>query len=133
MKTFVKLGLSFAALFLSLGYLYHTSHAGGPETQEKVELPILSAEQLVRAKQLFKERCARCHGADGRGQTVLGNMLGAPDFADKAWWRDDISDASLVDAITNGKIEMPAFGKKLSKQKIGSLAAYVRRFSKSDR
>jgi len=133
MKTIFKFGLSLAPLFLCLGYLYHTSYAGGPEARKQGELPTLSAEQLARTKQLFKEKCARCHGADGRGQTVLGDMLGAPDFTDKGWWRDDTNDARLVDTIANGKIEMPAFGKKLTKQKIASLAVYVRGFNKSDR
>jgi mono/diheme cytochrome c family protein len=107
------------------------SHAVDQENQRKEESPTVSDEQLARAKVIFKEKCARCHGADGRGQTVLGTMLVVPDFTDKKWWKDDVSDERLLGSITNGKVEMPAFGKKLTKQKIVSLVAYLRRFNKS--
>ena len=59
-------------------------------------------------------------------------MLGAPDFTDVRWWKDDVDDKRLAKSITKGKDEMPAFGKKLTRQEIVSLVAYVRRFNKAD-
>jgi len=50
---------------------------------------------------IFKEKWARCHGADGRGQTVLGSMRRVPDFSDKKWWKGDVSDERLLGSITN--------------------------------
>ena len=105
--------------------------AGGqprPETQSGAEV---SNEQLAHAKTVFQERCVRCHGANGQGQTVLGSMLRMPDFTARAWWREDVSNRRLINSVTNGKNEMPAFGKKLTRTEINSLVAYVRRFYKA--
>lgn len=49
----------------------------------------MSPEQLDHAKKLFGERCARCHGADGRGQTVIGETLETPDLTDDKWRCDE--------------------------------------------
>lgn len=86
--------------------------------------------RAAQAKALFGEKCARCHGADGRGRTTLGEMLSAPDFTDERFWGEEKSERRLVNSITGGKGEMPAFGKKLSKRDISGLADYVRAFRK---
>src|SRR5438552_9333645 len=36
---------------------------------------------------LFRNNCARCHGADGGGDTLLGNRYNAPSSSDPDWWR----------------------------------------------
>ena len=91
----------------------------------------MSPERLARAKALFGEKCARCHGADGRGETVTGSMLGVPDFTDEKWWKEERSEARLITSVTEGRDEMPAFGRKLTRREIASLVAYVRRFNKA--
>jgi mono/diheme cytochrome c family protein len=133
MKMFVKCSILLAALLLCAGYLVHPLRAevSLQAEQEKKESEALSPEQLAHAKTLFGERCAKCHGADGRGATVLGGMLGVPNFTDEKWWKEERSDKELITSVTNGKDEMPAFGKKLSKQEIGALVIYVRRFNKA--
>jgi mono/diheme cytochrome c family protein len=68
----------------------------------------------------FVEYCAKCHGEDGKGQTPKGKQLMARDFTD-AEWQSAKSDADLVKAVTKGGEDMPAFGKKLSKEQIDSL------------
>jgi cytochrome c oxidase cbb3-type subunit 3 len=115
-------------LVLGAGYVWSSVHAV-PEETSLTKTAGLSAEQLARAKTLFKAKCARCHGPDGRGQTVMGKMLGAPDFTDKNWWKIHEKE-NLVEPITNGDGDMPAFGKKLSKAEISLLADYVRRFKR---
>jgi len=133
MKIFIKGTVLLIALLLCAGYLAHssTAHAFLQDQQAKKDSESISPEQLAQAKTTFSERCARCHGADGRGQTVLGNMLGVPNFTDEKWWKDEKSDKRLIDSVTAGKDEMPAFGKKLSKQEITALVFYVRRFNKA--
>jgi mono/diheme cytochrome c family protein len=91
----------------------------------------VSPERLARAKTLFAEKCARCHGSDGRGRTVTGDMLGVPDFTDENWWKGDRGDARLITSVTEGRDEMPPFGRKLTRREIAALVAYVRRFNKS--
>src|SRR5215831_20942944 len=83
---------------------------------------------------LFRKNCARCHGADGRGDTPLGHTYQAPDFTADDWWRKHSSitrTSSLVAIVSHGKGGMPAFGKKLKPSQIKSLVSYVRRFRKS--
>ena len=128
----VKGSILLAALLLCVGHLIHSSSARASlqDKQEKKDSESISPEQLAQAKALFNERCARCHGVDGRGETILGSMLGVPDFTDEKWWKEEKSDRRLTTSITNGKEEMPAFGKKLSKQEISQLVAYVHRFNR---
>ena len=112
-------------------YLFDSSRAAVWAQEEKKEAKPVTAEQLARAKSLFNEKCARCHGADGRGETVVGEMLSVPDFTDAEWWKKEARDERFIESITEGKNEMPAFGKKLSRNEIRSLVAYVRRFGKA--
>lgn len=86
------------------------------------------AARRERAREVFEQRCARCHGRDGRGSTRLGKMLGAPDFTDAEWWRA-VSDERARASITDGRGEMPAFGNKLTRPEVKSLAAYARAFA----
>ena len=68
---------------------------------------------------LFRNNCARCHGADGRGDTPLGHTYKTPDFTDQEWWRKNSNitgTASLISIVSRGKGGMPAFGKKLNAQ-----------------
>jgi len=65
--------------------------------------------------------CAACHGADGKGNP----MLGAPNLTDKVWlhgWGED----AIVAMVNNGKTNvMPAHGERLSAEQIHVLTAYV--------
>jgi len=85
----------------------------------------------ARADDLFRTNCARCHGADGHGDTPLGHTYNAPDFTDPEWWRKHsniTSTRSLVAIVTRGKGGRPAFGKKLTRSEIKALVNHVRRF-----
>jgi mono/diheme cytochrome c family protein len=69
---------------------------------------------------IFKERCAMCHGPDGRG-----SIARTPNFADPAWQATK-SDTALLDAVTNGtEGGMPAFGSQLSSQRVDRLVRCV--------
>jgi mono/diheme cytochrome c family protein len=84
---------------------------------------------------LYKTNCARCHGAEGRGDTPLGQSFNAPDFTDPDWWRQHINTASrgkMLSFVANGKGDMPAFDKKLTRSQIELLVDYVRRFRKAN-
>lgn len=87
-------------------------------------------QQLASARVLFIENCARCHGADGRGQTPMGRVFAAKDLTDAGWWkRERVSDKRLAASIRDGRDQMPAFGKKLSKEDINALVALVKTFN----
>jgi cytochrome c oxidase cbb3-type subunit 3 len=84
-----------------------------------------SAEQLERGREVYADRCARCHGSDGQGRTRLGEVVEPPDLSDAAWQRGR-SVARMIASVTNGRGQMPAFKKKLSRQEIADSVAYVR-------
>lgn len=84
-----------------------------------------SAAQLERGREVYADRCARCHGSDGRGRTRMGETVEPPDLSDPAWLRGRGS-ARMIAAVTNGRGQMPAFRKKLSRQDIAASVAYVR-------
>lgn len=101
--------------------------AGTGATQKKLSR---KQQQIARAKVLYIENCARCHGADGRGQTPMGKVFAATNLADPGWWkRERVGDKRLTAAIRDGRNQMPAFGKKLSKEEIAALVAFVKTFN----
>ena len=90
----------------------------------------------ARAEDLYRRNCARCHGAEGRGDSPLGKTHNAPDFTDADWWQkhSDITSSKRLAAIINhGKGGMPAFGKKLTRTEINLLVSYVRKFRNQNR
>jgi len=89
------------------------------------------ASRGAQVGDLFKNNCARCHGADGAGDTPLGHTYNTPDFTDPEWWRkhSNITSAgNLAAIVSHGKGGMPAFGRKLTRIEIRHLVDYVRRF-----
>ena len=73
---------------------------------------------------LFKARCAACHGADGKGETTMGKKMGLKDLGSA-----DVqgkSDADINGVITNGKDRMPPYKGKLTDDQINSLVKYIR-------
>ena len=120
MRTFVKSSLLMLTLLLC-------AWQARPAPQERTDA---ENRESTQSTALFKEKCARCHGEDGRGQTVIGQMVGAPNFTDGRWWNEEKTERRFVRSITEGKGEMPAFGKKLTRPDIKALAAYVRTFRK---
>ncbi len=101
--------------FLSLGVFGLTANFSG--------VPTASAAVSVAdsPRQVYVNNCARCHGADGKGETELGQLNEVPDLTARR--RSVKSNISL---IKKGRGSMPGFAKKLSAKDIASLAAYVR-------
>jgi len=92
----------------------------------------LYASEEQYSSELFKKYCAKCHGDDGRAQTMKGKNVKARNFTDAEWQADE-TDAELIESVTEGKDEMPPFGKKLTPEQIESLVKNdVRRFAKRD-
>jgi cytochrome c6 len=89
-------------------------------------LPV-SAPAQNASETLYKGKCSACHGADGTG-TAMGKKLGALDFHSAEVRK--MSDAVLVDTITNGRDKMPAFGKSLKAEDIQGLVAFIRTLQK---
>lgn len=85
-------------------------------------------------KALYEKDCAKCHGTDGKGQTKMGQKMGAKDYTD-AKVQDAMKDDAAVKAIKeglkdkDGKVLMkPAEG--ASDEDIKAMVAYMRTFKK---
>ena len=72
---------------------------------------------------IYKAKCAMCHGADGSKSMGGSKPLNGADV-------QGMSDADLNAAITNGKGKMPAYKGKLTDAQITGLVTYIRSFKK---
>jgi cytochrome c553 len=96
-------------------------------------LPALVA-RAGDAKALYDKDCAKCHGADGKGETKMGKKLGAKDYTDpkvQAALTDEAAFKATKEGLNDkdGKVLMkPAEG--TSDDDIKALVAYMRTFKK---
>jgi len=82
------------------------------------------------AKENWDSLCAKCHGADGKGQTKMGQKLGVKDFTDakvQADLKDDAATKALKEGMkdADGKTLMKPFD-TLTDDEVKALVAYVR-------
>jgi mono/diheme cytochrome c family protein len=84
------------------------------------------AAQNVRGQAVFKDKCASCHGADGRGI----KSIGTPNFTDPQV-QASLTDQQILDTIHNGKkgTMMTGWAGKLSEEDIAAVAQYIRSLS----
>jgi len=73
---------------------------------------------------IFKAKCAMCHGPDGSASTPMGKNMGLKPLSSPEVQK--MSDADLTALITNGKGKMPAYKGKLSDADISAVVKYVR-------
>jgi mono/diheme cytochrome c family protein len=79
--------------------------------------PSAAVPQCGETSQVFAQRCAMCHGPDGKGIASRHT----PDFTDPSW-QQSRSDKDLLGAVTGGtQSGMPAFGDQLTSAQIDSL------------
>jgi mono/diheme cytochrome c family protein len=71
---------------------------------------------------LFKAKCAMCHGPDGKGQTAMGKNMKLSDLASADVQK--LSDAQMKDIVLKGKGKMPA--QKVTDAQAGDLVKFVR-------
>ena len=87
------------------------------------------------AKETWDKDCAKCHGADGKGKTKMGEKLAVKDYTDSKV-QESMKDEEMVKAIKDGvkekgsdKTKMKAFP-DLSDADIKALVAHIRSFKK---
>jgi cytochrome c553 len=103
-----------------------------------LSLAIIAASAMSAAagdaKANYDKSCAKCHGADGKGQTKMGQKLGIKDYTDakvQAEMKDDAAAKAIKEGLKDkeGKVLMkPA--EDLSADDIKALVAYMRAFKK---
>ena len=93
----------------------------------------------AEAKDNWDTLCAKCHGADGKGDTKMGTRLGCKDFSDakvQADIKDDAAAKAIVDGLKadDGKTLMKPFvtgaDTPLSDSEVKALVAYVHSLKK---
>ncbi len=86
------------------------------------------------AKAIYEKSCAKCHGADGTGQTKMGQKLGVKNYADakvQAAMKDEEMAKAIKEGVKDkeGKVVMkPAEG--ISDDEVKGLVALIRGFKK---
>ncbi|NHC61795.1 cytochrome-c oxidase, cbb3-type subunit III [Paenalcaligenes suwonensis] len=77
--------------------------------------------RVPSGKKLFEQTCFACHGADAKGN----QLLGAPDLTSGNWLYGS-SEAVIVEGILNGRDnQMPAQKNRLTEEQIRLLAGWV--------
>ena len=89
---------------------------------------VLPAMAQDTGAEIYKSKCARCHGDDGKSHTFEGRMTKAAVLTDPKVAA--MPDADLIAVVKNGKKKMPSFAKKLTDDQIAAVVAYVRTLEK---
>jgi cytochrome c553 len=104
-----------------------------PLTIALLAFPVLSL-CAADGKALYEKDCAKCHGADGKGETKMGKKYGAKDYTD-AKVQGALKDEAAIKAIKEGLkdkdgnvVMKPSEG--LSDEDMKALVAYMRTFKK---
>lgn len=119
MKSIMRLSVLF--IFLLAGVFVFSS----PNTQAFILKPEnRMTETTSTPRALYLKNCARCHGADGKGDTETGKRLDTPDLTSE--YSKTLTAKKISRVISKGKEDMPGFDKKLKAKDIASLVAYVR-------
>lgn len=79
---------------------------------------------FAQSADLYKSKCAMCHGADGKGDTPAGKKMGARDFHLPEVAKE--TDQQMFDLTKNGKAKMPAYKDKLTDAQIKDLVKHIR-------
>jgi cytochrome c553 len=88
----------------------------------------------AKSKEVYDKECAKCHGADGKGDTKMGKKMGAKDYSNpkvQAEMKDDQAFKAIKEGLKDkdGKVLMkPTEG--LSDDEIKALVKYMRTFKK---
>jgi formylglycine-generating enzyme required for sulfatase activity/mono/diheme cytochrome c family protein len=97
-----------------------------------VAKPAATTTAAVNAQADYKQQCAACHGADGKGQTKIGKTHKVRDYtsaAVKAVLKDDAMFKAIKEGIKEGdKMTMSAYADKLTDEQIKALVAYMKKF-----
>jgi len=122
----MRLGFIICLALLLSGYYLDNGILDG-QTLPKTSRPTSPPEKAKPIKAIYKQHCVKCHGIDGRAHTAEGDIAGAQDFT-KSEWRDKVGTQRIINSITHGRGQMPAFGKKLREEQIKSLSVFVLAF-----
>lgn len=82
----------------------------------------------TNGEQVYKARCAMCHGQDGLATTPVAKMMAVPSFRAPAAMK--MTEAQMIAITNDGKGKMPAFKGKLTSAQVDQVVAYIRKLQK---
>jgi mono/diheme cytochrome c family protein len=94
-----------------------------------------SASPATPAAELWQRHCAKCHGADGKGNTSLGRRLGVKDYT-SARVQAKFSDKQMAEATISGiydhegQARMRPYRGEFTPEEVAALVAYIRKFKR---
>lgn len=77
---------------------------------------------------LYKSKCAMCHGPDGLANTPVAKSMKVPSFQSPDALK--MSEGQLIEVTRNGKGKMPAYNGKLTDAQIKEVVAHIRELQK---
>lgn len=86
---------------------HQTESGANPQRAAKTVTPAEESQREVSTA-IWKQQCATCHGAMGRGDGPQSVMVQARDLTDPAW-QEATTDGYMAGIIKQGKGKMPAF------------------------
>jgi mono/diheme cytochrome c family protein len=102
-----------------------------PEEFKGLKNPLLPSESnLNRAREIYQEECAQCHGERGKGDGPEARTH-APlpaDLTDAARMAK-VTDGEIFYQITEGRRPMPSFKNRVTQDQRWQLVLFVRSFS----
>lgn len=98
-------------------------------------LALVSTGSAATAQENWDLHCAKCHAADGSGNTKVGQRLHLKDYTtaeNQAKFTDAEAHAAVKDGVKNdaGKFTMNPYSEKLTDAEITDLVAFVRTLKK---
>jgi mono/diheme cytochrome c family protein len=80
------------------------------------------------SKDLYLNKCATCHGPDGKGKTAKGKKLKVMSAHEAS---EKMSADEMIKVVTDGKgPDMSGYGKQLSKDQVKGVVDYYRGLGK---
>ena len=94
---------------------------------------VFSTSALAGGPETYAQRCAGCHGKDGKAQTTMGKKLGIKDLTDakvQAAAKDVDWEKAITDGAkdASGKVVMPGSKGKISPDEVKALVKVCRDF-----
>jgi cytochrome c oxidase cbb3-type subunit 3 len=86
-----------------------------------------SAATAEDGAKLYEANCAKCHGADGRGDTPMGKAMKAASLVDPKWAAEDSADAVVSTFRANPKHK--AIASKVSDDDLRAIAVHIRQLA----
>ena len=99
-----------------------------PEEAKKLKNPVPATEaSLAAGKALFLDRCAQCHGEQGKGDGPEAPLYSvkAADFTD-AHMMGEMTDGEIFWKISEGRRPMPSFKERLTEEQRWQLVNFLR-------